>query len=157
MRWAGAIKRLTPANRCLPSCPCFSPTSPPESYWYCCFFFGLGRYILYYILLEGIQLHLFLFYCLYIFAWLVRLSSFSVTAFWQKIWDKNDITPGFSAFLCLSLGYKSRTIQWKIIPRAHFEKKSKIYNFKLHFAQRIFQFGLTLFLTAYCWSWWNSL
>ena len=33
-----------------------------------------------------------------------------VTAFWQKICDKNNITPGFSAFLCRSKAYKSRTI-----------------------------------------------
>ena len=29
-------------------------------------------------------------------------QEFSHTAFSQKIWDKNDITPGFSAFLCRS-------------------------------------------------------
>ena len=49
----------------------------------------------------------------------------SYTASWQKICDKNDIISGFSAFLCRSLAYKSRTIQWKIILKAHFEKKGK--------------------------------
>ena len=63
------------------------------------------------------------------------------TALWQ-ICDKNDVTPGFTAFLCRSEAYKSRTIQWKIIPKAHFEKSQKfiIFSFILH--KEFFQYGL---------------
>ena len=40
-------------------------------------------------------------------------------------------------------------MQWKIIPRAVFEKKWKIHNFQLHFALRILQVSATHFLKEF--------
>ena len=52
----------------------------------------------------------------------VLFLSVYVTAVSHRIWDKNDITLRFFAFLHRLWVYKLRTIEYKIFPEALFEK-----------------------------------